>query len=130
MHPLRHFLLNHRLLAGVVMMLALSMKLMVPPGFMPVTPDGQLGMSICWGAGPKTADLAGKADNGKPVPSPQGTPCAFASLSMLSLAAVAAILAFALLQPVITRGPCPSRTAPPSIPARLRPPLRAPPLPV
>lgn len=119
------------MLAGVLIALAMMMKLLVPGGFMPTYNHGRFVISICSGAGSMNmvinipgleSDKPGERQHGK-----SEQPCAFSGLSAPSLAAADPILlAMAILfimalalRPMVPIG---ARQH-----ARLRPPLRGPP---
>ena len=127
---LRRLVLNNPALASFVLALALAMKLVVPAGFMPTVDDGHIVISICTGTGPMKMVMAvpGKApgeDGGHHEKAEQ--PCAFAGLSLPSLAAADPALLAAAILFVMVLGLRPiipiARTAAPY----LRPPLRGPP---
>lgn len=138
MFRLRAFLIRYPHLVAALVLAALAMRVIVPAGFMPVFDHGRVTLALCSGfapapvAAPAHAAMPGMShhagmdhDKGEKPPSP----CAFADLALPVLGgadpvqlaiAILYILATALLllvAPVV-------RTAP-----RLRPPLRAPPLP-
>ena len=133
MQSLRQFLRANRSLAGLLLVLALSVKLVVPVGFMPTQNDGHIVSGICTGTGPAPMVVAipGKSDAGEGSGDHQGhhePPCAYSGLGIPSLSAAApAPLVLALLfvmaaalRPVVLLLAAP--------PAYLRPPLRAPPV--
>lgn len=102
-HGIRRIVLTNRLLAGIVVALALAMKIIVPGGFMPVIAGSQLMVSICSGTGPVQVEMAvprtAKSDAADPGHHGKvDQPCAYAGLISSSLAAVdALVLAAAIL---------------------------------
>lgn len=103
-----------------MLLVALAMRLIVPAGYMPVAASGGWTMTICTGHGAVT--VPGKADTTKAEP-----PCGFASLAVVgtggeppTLPALAAAWVASPLPVAVTIAA--------ATPARLRPPLRAPPL--
>ena len=115
---------------------ALALKLLVPTGFMPIAgADGTITVQICSGLAmaPKTMTIAvsgmpgGQGEHRSPASA--DTPCAFAGLMMPMVAgadplllAVAIAFVMAIVASLAPRAWFAS-------PARLRPPLRGPPLP-
>ncbi len=127
---LRRLAMNNRTLAGLVLVLALFAKILIPSGFMPMATAHGLVIQVCTGTGPATMAVTitgqqtpgddhkgGKADS----------PCAFSGLSVSSLAgadpillALAILFATALVHQL-------GFARPAAEPSRLRPPLRGPP---
>lgn len=131
MHDLRRLLLSHRAIAGLVIALALAMKVLMPAGFMPTMTDGRMVVSVCSGTGSTTmvVTIPGmKHGDGEPRGDGKPeAPCAFAGLSMPSLAAAdPLVLALAILF-VMATGLRPITVLRVAAPQFLRPPLRAPP---
>jgi hypothetical protein len=119
-------------LFGMILACALLARMMVPAGFMPSISGNGLVLAICSGTMPApamaNAGHHGMARHDAPAGAPKAEqPCAFAGLGSPALAAadpllLTAALAFAFLLAV--RGAVQQT---PIVPARLRPPLRAPP---
>jgi hypothetical protein len=135
MTALRAFVLRHFLLAMMLVGAALCLRMVMPAGFM-VAPDAKvLTISICVDSLDHDAiaqiaipmkGTAGKS-GGSGSSAGKGD-CAFSSLSMASTAgADAALLALALAF-IIALGFAPTPAPRPRRLARLRPPLRGPPL--
>ncbi len=121
--PVRSLLLSHPVLALALGLAALALRLAVPAGFMPALDHGRYALAPCAGAGPMAGMHPGGAD------AQAGASCAFADLSLPAIggtgaAAVAAAAVFAAIA-----APFPAPLAPRRAALRLRPPLRAPPLP-
>lgn len=130
--PLHRLVRKHTTLIGVLLALSLAMKLLMPAGFMPVVEDGRIVVSICSGTERTTAVVAipgmarGAAESGKSDGKAE-LPCAFAGLSLPSLAAINPIQLAALILFILALGLAFSIQQPPTAAVRLRPPLRAPP---
>lgn len=137
MRSVRLLLLRHTRLTGILVLVALCMKLLVPSGFMPMLMDGRITIQLCPGKAPAAASTMmpgmSMADHGgghDKAPSPRENPempCAFAGLAtpltgavdpVVLAVAIATMLALAFRLPVRL----PTTAAP-----RLRPPSRAPP---
>ncbi len=134
MNRLRAFLLRHRAMALIVIALALAMKALVPAGYMIGSDTRVLTIRICdGGAAPvaATVPIAGHArpghgDGAGSMPDHQA--CPYSALAhgalggadpiQIALALAFIVVAGLAMQPGLVR-----RT-----PARLRPPLRAPPV--
>lgn len=132
MRALRHVILAQRPLAALLLAAALLMKLAIPAGYMPSVAGGGIAIVLCPGAAPvPTAAMPGMSHH-KPDSRDHGkaeSPCAFAGLSVPSMAGADPIqLALALLAifaaALVVAPPAPMRR-----PRHLRPPLRGPPLP-
>ncbi|HEX8483902.1 hypothetical protein [Sphingomonas sp.] len=141
MSTLRALFRLHPALAALLVAAALAMKMLVPNGYMPVNGAGGITLQLCPGAAvnapaPAPMAMAHHAmaapadDHSERMPASKAElPCAFAGLAAPVLAAVDAVLlavALAFVAAVAIRGthrPAPRPTS------RLRPPLRAPPLP-
>ncbi len=135
MGSLRTLLGHHRLLAALLLALALAMKALVPAGTMPAPSARLLTVSIC-------ADMSGGAMvrqiaipmSGKPADSrsTQGkgeATCPYASaLGMAALGGADAPLLALALAFIVALVLLTSRAAPPSTRFHLRPPLRGPPV--
>ena len=137
MGTFRTFLLTRRWLAFGLVVLALSVRALVPAGFMPggTGERGQvLAISICAdGSGGDHARqvLIPVAGKGSPITGESGgkgpSPCAFSALSFAALGGADAVLLAAALAFVLALG---SAATPPLRLARiaaLRPPMRGPP---
>lgn len=138
MHGLRRLSRTHHRIAILIALLLVAMRLAVPVGFMPAVQDGRLTVVVCSGTDPAASieiTIPGAAtgeqrsdgdDHGKRF---DAAPCAFAGLALPMLGAVdpillLAALLFALALPrALEARPLSSQRA------RLRPPLRGPPLP-
>lgn len=129
---------------------ALLMRVWVPVGFMPVLgPDGALRLALCTGYGPAPVMAATTAAMPHAMAhAPHGMhdaphaahardrdadktgaqpPCAFADLALMAIGGADAIQLAALLLFVLATGLATTPILAPRPPARLRPPLRAPP---
>jgi hypothetical protein len=136
----RH-LLAKRHLATLICAAALLLKLLVPAGYMIARDHGRITITICSGIAPRTMTLAtpramtmpgmhgAMPDHGTPKDhgNKAEQPCAFAGLSALSLGATDPVLLAALIAFVMAIGLAGVLPPMPAQPARLRPPLRAPP---
>ncbi len=131
MGDFRHSLARHRWLAALIVAATLSIRLLVPMGFMPVFADGAVYVELCSGHGVETmAAMPGMAHDrhdhdgsGKDDPS-----CGFSGHAPASMAGADPILialAVALILATVFRMPG-KRAAPPRR-GFLRPPLRGPP---
>lgn len=125
----RRLALNHGRWAALLFCLALSLRILMPTGFMPVATGKALTVELCTGTGPASLVLHVPAapgkdrDQGKPA----DQPCSFSALGIQSLAAadpvlLGAALLFAFLLALLVPESAPVRDA-----AHLRPPLRGPP---
>ncbi len=134
MAAFRAFLRNHRSLAMLLIAAALAMKALVPAGFMIGTQARTITVEIC--ADTVSAKLsktiaiplAGKSggetgEHGKAEP-----PCAFGALAMATLGGADTVLIAAAIAFILALGFASPRTLPIRDFARLRPPLRAPPV--
>lgn len=137
MTALRHFVRACPGLAALVLAAALLLRLAVPAGYMPAISDGRVTLALCPDAAPVPtthAAMPGMAhhdapnDEGHhPGDAPRG--CAFADLSLPTLAGadpiqLAAAILYVMVAALFLRALPPRVVAP-----RLRPPTRAPPLP-
>lgn len=131
MGGMRIFAKTHRQLAALLLAAALCLKVLVPAGFMPVSDQRLLTISIC-------ADTVGQhvtrqiAVPVKPDPASQHHAakgdCAFTALSVGALGGTDAFLLAIALAFVLALGFVPVRIPELRGAARLRPPLRGPPL--
>lgn len=124
MQLLRALIVRHRDAAALLLAAALLARMLVPAGFMPAVNDGRMVIEICNNLGPSTIviDVPG-LEHKKTVQ--QG--CAFADLSLPSLAGADPIQLTALIAFVIALGVAFAVALPPRTTVRLRPPLRGPP---
>lgn len=131
MQRARLIILRHPALLAALLFCTLLAKALVPAGYMPTIAGGTIVIELCSGTIPAKPVVSmpgmhhGQPDHGTPVKAEQ--PCAYAGLASPALASVdpgllATALAFAFLLVLLQ-----SVLAPPAPPARLRPPLRAPP---
>jgi len=128
MNLFRTIILRHRILAVLVIMVALCMKMVVPTGFMIGQDSKVLTVQICDEA------IAGHAINQLFIPMKDGGgesskhgkgECPFTSLSMASL--TGADNALLALEFILALGFAPVRTPVTKTVFHLRPPLRGPP---
>ncbi|WP_298891248.1 hypothetical protein [uncultured Sphingomonas sp.] len=130
MAALRRLLRTCPALAALIVAAALAVRVLVPAGYMPTLDNGRIVIGICNGYGPMTMAIAvsGLDHHGDADGHQAQSPCAFADLALpliggadpIQLAeALLFILAVALLL---------AEALPPRAAARLRPPLRGPPL--
>lgn len=131
MESLRTFFRHHRILAGVLLTLALCLKIAVPTGFMVGNDIRSITIVLCHDADGsavfKKLTLPAKADAddlpGKPV---KGE-CPYAALSMVTLAGAEPVLLALALAFIMALGFAPAPLPPLRHQHRLRPPLRGPP---
>ena len=130
---MRLLLASGRIWLALLLAATLLARLLVPAGFMPATAHGMVSLRLCPGtaAMPAMAAMPGEhhrtshgGDHGKVE-----APCAFAGLGLAMVgpvgpALLAATALFAVVQGLLALTPLS-----PVPPGRLRPPLRAPPLP-
>lgn len=135
MDAIRALIRQRRLLVMLAMAAALTLRLLVPAGFMPVTAkDGTITVRICSGTqdGPVTMEMpmpglpAGHGDHQQPTKAEM--PCAFAGLAMPMLSGtdpllLALAIAFVMARATRIVSPVSPRRAP-----HLRPPPRGPPI--
>lgn len=133
MRTLHRRLRSHPGLVALVFAAALALRVLVPAGFMPTVADGRVTLMLCSGVQPAQpmAAMPGMAhhnsDHGGGM---VGSPCAYADLAVPALGAADPVLLAVALAFVMALA---IRRAIPLAPrefARLRPPLRGPPLPV
>lgn len=120
----------HRWLAFALIAAALLVRVCVPAGFMPVAAqDGTLRLAFCSGYGPMPAiDVAIPGMKHHSSDAQMQSSCAFADLAMVAIGGADSIQLAALLLFVLASGRAAGLPPSPRAPARLRPPLRAPPL--
>lgn len=134
MQRLRALIARRQGWLAVLIVFVLAVRLVVPTGFMPTVEHGRLALRLCPGTAPAStvATAMPGMHHGRPdAPKHDKTeaPCAFAGIGVATLGTVdparllaAIVFAFLLTARAVPRfGPAP--------PGRLRPPLRAPPLP-
>ncbi len=131
MAPWRAFFLKHYRLALLLVAVALAMKAVVPTGFMVTPSNGTVMVSICSGQGQQMVAMelgAGVVDHGDHQDNKKADhPCAFSSLNMAGATGTdIALLALAIAY-MLSLGFLPLAPRQQRAPARLRPPLRAPP---
>jgi hypothetical protein len=133
MASFRRQLMQHRLLALWLLAAALAMKLLIPAGFMPVFSAGTITIELCGGHGSQTvtlatADTAGHHGDRDSGPGKSEVPCAFAGLSVPSLAGADPILLVLAIAFIMGLGYLPRLPFALGETAHLRPPTRGPPL--
>jgi hypothetical protein len=135
MRGLRIFLLRHRALAALALALVLSVRLLVPSGYMVAGGARMLTVVVCTGvtgehetmhvmiptAGQKSGHDGGHEGS-------KADPCPYSSLSMISTAGVDAPLIAAALAFIMALGFAPIVTSPRKRVHYVRPPLRGPPV--
>jgi hypothetical protein len=127
---LRHLCRVHRRFAMLAILAVLALRLMMPAGFMPTIADGHITVGVCSGTGSTMVTIA---IPGLKPDRPDGTqhnaeaPCAFAGLAMPALPAADPILLAIAIAFVFAIGRLAVDRVRVAAPARLRPPLRAPP---
>lgn len=109
--------------------LALCLRLLAPAGWMPVATGSGIVMTLCSGSGVHQTVIV---DFGKPAKpdtaDKHAAPCAFSGMGTPALADLPPGLALPLLLLFIAVGLAPQHAPPVARAARLRPPLRGPPL--
>ncbi len=131
MNRLRAFLRGHRRVAALLVALALTMKALVPAGYMVGEQARTITLEICADAsGAKvTRDIVVQSD--APSAAEHGKAdgvCAFSALGMAALGGVDAVLLAAALAFILALGVSATPVVLRSRPVPLRPPLRGPPL--
>jgi len=128
-------LIAQRHLAVLICAAALLLKLLVPSGFMIDSSHGRITVTICSGTTSRTATMVvpglhgDMPDHGKSQDHGKAEmPCAFAGLSAAALGSIDPIQLAALIAFVMAFGLAGVVLPAPAQPARLRPPLRGPPL--
>lgn len=132
MSGLRLSLRRHRWLAALVVAAALALRIVVPAGFMPALDHGRVIVAICNGEGPGTIALAittAGGDHGHDDGDGDRahSPCAFADLALPVIGGTDPLQLAAALLFILATALVRALSLPPRAPARLRPPLRAPP---
>lgn len=128
----RALIRKHSQLALLLVALALCVKALVPQGYMVMPSNGTIMVSICSGQGPQMVALDVGKHDGEHGDHQDGKkadhPCAFSGLGMSAMGgADIALLAIAIAY-VLTLGFLAITALPRPTVARLRPPLRAPPV--
>lgn len=136
MHALRIMAYRYRLLAAVLLVLALAIKAVVPMGYMPVRHGTVLTIEICADAtsgGSLTRQIVVPSDpasgQGKTAPDKASSTCPYAALGLAMLAGANAVLLALALAYILSLGLAPTSSIPLRRIAFLRPPLRGPPAP-
>jgi len=131
----------HRNVLVLGLFLALAVRLLVPSGFMPVFAQGSLSIVPCSGLGPIEPIAAGMSGSshhmdagttrhpGKEQGGKAEAPCAFAGTAMPAVGGADPAQLAAALVAILILGFARTSLAAPRRPARLRPPLRGPPVP-
>jgi hypothetical protein len=122
--PIRSVLLRHPLLVLAIGLAALSLRLAVPAGFMPVLDSGGPALTLCSGQ----ATAPGMAHHEQDGPKADSG-CAFADLALPMIRGADPVLLAAALLVILAAGLFHAAALPSGAALRLRPPLRAPPLP-
>ena len=131
MRIVRAILFRHRSLAAVLLAVALCLKVLLPAGYMIESGDTVLTISVCSAASgqPMTHQIVVPKKHGSD--SAKGLAkgdCPYSALSMGALGAADPVLLALALAFILTLGFAPRPMAALRTVARLRPPLRAPPL--
>lgn len=135
MSVLRRLVRNHSLAMALLCMITLTLRIVVPGGYMPITSHGQMVISIC--SGTTTTSMLVDVPGLKPPSGGGGhedgtkheTPCAYAGLAMSALGAVPFDLLPAALRHAMDAGLRPTASWVSPVRAGLRPWVRGPPLP-
>lgn len=135
MFRLRTLLLRHRALALLVLAAALCLKAVVPAGYMLDAGTSRITVRLCndasGSAAPGAIAIPMKQDQGNHPDDPAGhkaTPaCPYSALTLAMLGGADAILLALALAFIVLTGFVPTTPPHAQRPARLRPPLRAPP---
>jgi len=133
MRLLRALLLDHPRLAILALLLALSMKALIPAGYMIVGGDKTLTVTLCSDGtgGSKTVEIKipgkGGHDIAKDDKAKGNGVCAFSSLSHMAVGGVDAPLLALAFAFILMLGLAPTRNLPFRQVQHLRPPLRGPP---
>jgi hypothetical protein len=117
---------RHPSLAALILAATLLLRVLVPAGFMPVFEQGRVSLALCSGYGPVVAKPMHHGGHHMPAQQTQ-SPCAFADLALPVLGGVDPLILAEALAFVAILALLLAVVATPRTPARLRPPLRAPP---
>ncbi len=139
MRGLRTFLLRHRVLAAMALALALSVRLLVPSGFMIASDARVLTVVICSGVTgahetaqiviPQSGQKSGQGNGpGGRHDAGKTDPCPYSSLAMASTGAAAAPLLATAMAFILALGFAPVASVPRERVRHFRPPLRGPPV--
>lgn len=132
MQRLRSFLLHHGRMALCAAVLALTVKVLIPGGYMPERQGGTLLVLLCDGSGPTDTHralavaLPAPGKTAKPDGS-SNSACPYAALALPGLTPADSALLAAALAFILLLGMAGMPVARRAAPARLRPPLRGPP---
>ncbi|AYJ86668.1 hypothetical protein D3Y57_12710 [Sphingomonas paeninsulae] len=131
MNALRSWILAQRKLAFVLVAVVLFAKMFVPTGYMFTPTTGGFVVQMCSGQGatPILVHIGEQA----PVedhsgPGKMDAPCAFSGIGMMAMAAVDLSLLIVAIAFILALGTVSTRAPIVRALARLRPPLRAPPI--
>jgi hypothetical protein len=132
MQRARSTMMRHPALLAALMFCALLARALVPVGYMPAASGGIMTLVLCPGATlarPPAMNMSGMhhGEPDRPVKAEQ--PCAFSAMAGPLLAPMGAALLVAALAFAFLIALLPVALVLPASPARLRPPLRAPPVP-
>lgn len=130
MSALRAMICHRHRLVMLLVAMTLALKMAVPAGFMPVSVDSRIVVSLCSGTGPATMVLTipqkGQTEKGDHR-GKDDAPCAFSALSAPSLSGAHALLLAAAILFIMVLGVRPSGPRETPTATYLRPPLRGPP---
>ena len=121
---------EHTGLTAALLLLALSIRALMPAGYMPVVGEHRIAITICTGMGPVESTMAVPMRPGHEAPDhPATAPCVFAGLSAPAVDAPLPSVPTAS-STVLTdrRAPASARGSPPFTSPHLRPPSQGPPL--
>ncbi|WP_066650163.1 MULTISPECIES: DUF2946 family protein [Sphingomonas] len=125
----RALIRNHPRLALLLVALALSMRALLPQGYMVTPSNGTIMVSICSGqAAQMVAIDVDKHDGDHQDGATADHPCAFSGLGMSAMGGADIVLLAIAFAYVLTLGFLAITAPPRPAVARLRPPLRAPPV--
>jgi hypothetical protein len=130
MHSIRAFLTGHRKLAALILVLALAMKVAVPPGYMVGAGDRTLTIEICTGQGDSTfkqISIPGKGGEKSDDHAKAAKECPYTALSMVALEGTDPLLLGLALAFILALGFAPAPPLRLARPGFLTPPLRGPP---
>lgn len=129
----RGFFRQHQRLAFLLVALALCVRAIVPQGYMLTPGNGTVMVTLCSAQGAEriaitVAPDAGDHDDDHQDGTAADAPCAFAGLGMAAAPGADIVLLALALAHVLALGFLPTLVRLARAPARLRPPLRAPPV--
>lgn len=127
MFRLRLSLIRHPGVAAAVLVAALTLRVMVPAGFMPILDHGRVLIAICSGAGPTTMAMPMAGMTHHENEGGTKSTCAFADLALPAIGGadpvqLAELLRYILALGLLLAAAIPLRTLP-----RLSPPATGPP---